>query len=428
MVLLQAVIISCRPNSPTGTRSTSRNAILHASATAVTGISNGHANGTAADASAQHADGHPAQQNATTATQTGETIAVCCCKLQNQPAYWNCYLLACMRLTGLLLASLSIACLLNNRLLTGLNSAQLQPAIVSYKGLAFSLLLSVTKALPSDNVLHQQQASAGTHAAPFLLSPLYQVESTILLGLLSPHMVSKMPTLPADDAMGNGQRSIPHVAAAEGPTASSRPRSSGGGITPAAATAVAHIRRRRAAARSQQTHPHSSSAAAAAPAADTATVSAPAAAPNAAILNRPSLPHMANVASEQAIDSHCNAASTSPIDPSAAAPQQLQQAAAIQKGRDPMPSEVPDQAAANCTREGPPLDRALSVSRPPLPFHAIRRSARLHKTADRAPAGVSQPAARGQAELQMGGGQDADADMSFSGAKSHPEISGPCTR
>ena len=238
-----------------------------------------------------------------------------------------------------------------------------------------------------------------------------------------------MLTLSAENITSNGQRSSPHAGTAEGPTASSRPHTSGGGgITPAAATAVAHIRRRRAAARLQDPNLHSSSAAAAAPVADTAAVSVPATIPDAALLSRSSPPRMRDTASEQGFDPHCNAALTGPEDTTVPAPQRLPQAAAIHTGRGHLQSELPDPAGPDCTREGPPMDRALSVSRPPLPFHPIRRSARLHKTADRTPAGLPQPAARAQADLQMGNGRDASADKSLPGAKSSPEVSGPCTR
>ena len=67
----------CRPSSATGTRSASRNAILHASAAADPGTSNGYAAGAPGNAAVPAADQQQTEQHATIASQTGGIRAHC---------------------------------------------------------------------------------------------------------------------------------------------------------------------------------------------------------------------------------------------------------------------------------------------------------------------------------------------------------------
>ena len=67
----------CRPSSATGTRSASRNAVLHAPAAADPGPSNGPAAGAPGNAAMPAADEQQAQQHATLAVQTGRIRVDC---------------------------------------------------------------------------------------------------------------------------------------------------------------------------------------------------------------------------------------------------------------------------------------------------------------------------------------------------------------
>ncbi|KAL3147614.1 hypothetical protein ABBQ38_014665 [Trebouxia sp. C0009 RCD-2024] len=220
-----------------------------------------------------------------------------------------------------------------------------------------------------------------------------------------------MPSAPAETAEGS----------ASGRQASIR----GGGLTAAAASAVAQIRRRRNAARSQSLHlPVTSSAAMGS--ADTGLDAMPAeaaasAVPAAAVPTMTDLSHLQH---------HHGLLQPGPVitraaEPSSAAPQLSGGSPAAHS----QPAEVADQAAADNSRDRPLVDRAASVSRPPLPFHPIRRSARLHKTSDTAPSVPSLgPDARDQADTQCGSGHASAIARPVPDANTATEASGPCTR
>lgn len=205
-----------------------------------------------------------------------------------------------------------------------------------------------------------------------------------------------------------------------------RPSVRGGGISAAAATAVAQIRRRRTAARATDFQPHASSSAATVSTANRAVpavlpASAPASAdPTAAAPNSPDAPHLRNHAAHaQPGPGVTRAAAVSP-----AVPQQSN----TDHAAHGHPAEATDQAAAGASRGRQAMDRALSVSRPPLPFHAIRRSARLHKAADTDPSGPTQPGTGGEIGLQGSGGSASPAAEPLPDANMAPEACGPCTR
>ena len=77
----------CRPSSATGTRSASRHAVLHASAAADPGTSNGHAAGTPSNAAMPAADEQQTAQHATIASQTGRIRVHCSVMLLYQQEY-----------------------------------------------------------------------------------------------------------------------------------------------------------------------------------------------------------------------------------------------------------------------------------------------------------------------------------------------------
>ena len=203
-----------------------------------------------------------------------------------------------------------------------------------------------------------------------------------------------------------------------------RPSSRGSGISAAAATAVAQIRRRRTAARAHTLQPHNASSAAsvlaanrelaampaisaAAPASDPASAGPTADAPGSSHLHIHGAQAQPGLTTMMAADL-----------PAAAAAQQCD----VSHAAHSQPAEVTDQATAGTSRGRQPMDRALSVSRPPLPYHGTRRSARLHKAADPAPADLSQPGPRDQADVQCNAGRPLpDAHMVT-------ETCGPCTR
>lgn len=211
----------------------------------------------------------------------------------------------------------------------------------------------------------------------------------------------------------------PPVEAAEGSGNGRRPSSRSGGISAAAATAVAQIRRRRSAARTHTLQHHAISSAAtdravaavpAAPAAAPASADPTAAAPGSSHLHHHDVHAQPGPATTRAADL-------------SAAPQQSGTSHAAHS----QPAEAKDQAAADTVRGRQPMDRAMSISRPPLPYHAIRRSARLHKASDTAPAGASQPGVGDQADLQCGSHASA-AGRPLPDASMATEACGPCTR
>ena len=245
-----------------------------------------------------------------------------------------------------------------------------------------------------------------------------------------PHLTVKKLCQPAGGARqalnGASITQPAPVEAAEGSGSGRRPSIRGGGISAAAATAVAQIRRRRTAAREHTLQLHATSAATALTAnmAGAAVPAAPAAAPASAPASAgPSaaVPGSTDTSRLLNRDAQPGPATTRAADLSSAAPQQSDTSHAAHS----QPAEVTDQATAGASRGRQPMDRALSVSRPPLPFHAIRRSARLHKAADTthtAHAGPSQPNTGDQADVQCAAGRPlSDANMVA-------ETFGPCTR
>ena len=243
-----------------------------------------------------------------------------------------------------------------------------------------------------------------------------------------PHIIVKKFRQPADEGNQalNADSAIqsPPVEAAEVFNDGRRPSSRGGGISAAAATAVAQIRRRRTMAHAHALQPHNTPSAATVLAANRAVAAVPAASaaapasdPASADPTAPSSSHVHNHGAHAQPDP----ATITAADLSAAAPQQSDTSHAAHS----QPAEVTDQAGAGTSRGRQPLDRTLSVSRPPLPYHAIRRSARLHKaadTADAAPVDASQPGAGDQADVQCGAGRPLrDAHMATN-------TCGPCTR
>lgn len=212
------------------------------------------------------------------------------------------------------------------------------------------------------------------------------------------------------------------VGAAEGSGSGRRPSVRGGGISAAAATAVAQIRRRRTAARATDFQAHASSSAATVSTANRALAAVlPASAdPTAAAPNSPDAPHHRH----HAAHAQPGPVITRAADLSSAAPQQSN----TNHVAHSQPAEATDQAAAGASRGRQPMDRAVSVSRPPLPFHAIRRSARLHKAADTDPSGPAQPGTGGQTGLQGSGGNASAAAKPLPDGNMATEACGPCTR
>lgn len=214
---------------------------------------------------------------------------------------------------------------------------------------------------------------------------------------------------------------------AEGSASGRQPSIRGGGLTAAAASAVAQIRRRRNAAHLQTPRlPATSSAAMgsidldldAMPAvpAVAAASAVPAVVPTTTDLSH--LQHHSGLSQPGPVI-------TRAAEPSSIAPQQSSGSPAAHS----QPAEVTDQAAADNSRGRPPVDRATSVSRPPLPFHPIRRSARLHKTSDTAPSVLSLgPDARDQADPQCASGNGSAIGRPLPDANTVTEATGPCTR
>ena len=250
------------------------------------------------------------------------------------------------------------------------------------------------------------------------------------MNVLLAHFTVKLcrPADGASQALNDaGATQSPPGEAAEG--SGRRLSSRGGGISAAAATAVAQIRRRRSAARTHALHPHAPSSAAIILEADRAAAAVPAV-PSAAPASAPGFADpTADAPGSSHLHNHAahaqpGPATTRAADLSAAAPQQSDTSHAAYS----QPAEAPHQAVAGTSRGGQPMDRAMSVSRPPLPYHAIRRSARLHKASDTAPAGAPQPGAGDQAYVHCASGHASAAGRPLPDDNTATEACGPCTR
>ncbi len=209
-----------------------------------------------------------------------------------------------------------------------------------------------------------------------------------------------------------------------GGSTAGRPISSGR-ITSAAAAAVAQIRRRRAAARTQDSaHLHASSSAAAGVEDDTV--------PGAAVSSQAHAGRDSNHAHPRQVP-----ASVATVDSSG-----------IRTGEPHVEGDVPCEQAnlpaassglsvpvtVDVTRPGPPVEREgltgkgtgqlaerlPAAPRPPLPFHPIRRSARLHKSAGNAPGTAAMADEEG---LEVGNTPASSAQNDIKA-----EAAGPCTR
>ena len=223
------------------------------------------------------------------------------------------------------------------------------------------------------------------------------------------------------------------------------PSSNGGGITPAAANAVAHIRRRRAAGTSSapalealaaETDAASRRAAVAAPSAACATTGA--AGPSGHLdcgddhsdqLDNAPVPCPANLPLLPSPPAHSHA-------DAGGGRQSLPAYPACQADGDKVRAEqAVDRAGQAVTKAGQAVDKAgqavdKGLTRPPLPFHPIRRSARLHKTSDKAGSSDANPAGSQQADLQPDhdSAAHAAADKPVPATAAAAEASGPCTR
>jgi len=210
-----------------------------------------------------------------------------------------------------------------------------------------------------------------------------------------------------------------------GEATAGRPSSSGR-ITSAAAAAVAQIRRRRAAAARMQdsAHLHASSSAAAGIEADTV--------PGAAVSSQPHVGSDGNYAHPRQVP-----ASTAAIDSSSIRTGEPHVDDGVWGEQANLPAassglSVP--VTVEGTRPGLPLEREglsgkgtgqlaerlPSAPRPPLPFHPIRRSARLHKSAGNAPGTATVPVGEG---LEVGNTPAGSAQNDIKA-----EAAGPCTR
>ena len=237
--------------------------------------------------------------------------------------------------------------------------------------------------------------------------------------------------------------------------------SSSGRLTSAAAAAVAHIRRRRAAAARTQDSPHLH----APPSASAGTETAGLAGPDVADSLQP---HGSNV--ERHVQSCQPTAPTPVADPRADARAEdpraegLHAGAAAQSQQHQQPAESSGRSADAAeqalpgereglpvsthelsmereslpvTRHGPPPERQPSAPRPPLPFHPIRRSARLHKSGGNAASGPASSADNGNLDASHSAAADAAgvtadtfvaADSTHADANAASEPLGPCTR
>jgi len=189
--------------------------------------------------------------------------------------------------------------------------------------------------------------------------------------------------------------------------------SSGGRITPAAAAAVAQIRRRRAASRAQDpAHLHASSSEAADAEADAAPAS------------------HSGIESQQQHDSRhadCGADAPGPSRhndlPAGSSGWSLPATADAERQTLPAVRE-----GLPIEREGLPAERLPSAPRPPLPFHPIRRSARLHKSAGQTLSGPLQQAGRDKDDAINTIADTAAAASAQVNAKADLDPAGPCTR
>lgn len=213
-----------------------------------------------------------------------------------------------------------------------------------------------------------------------------------------------------------------------GGSSAGRPSSSGR-ITAAAAAAVAQIRRRRAAAARTQdsAHLHASSSAAAGIEAGTV--------PGAAVSLQPHVGNDSNHAQPRQMPASAAAVDSSSIrtgEPDVEGGFSCEQADLPAASSGLSGLSVP--VTVDGTRHGPSVEREglpgkgtgqlaerlPSAPRPPLPFHPIRRSARLHKSAGNAPGTATVADGDG---LEVG---DTPAGSAQNDVKA--EAAGPCTR
>ena len=176
------------------------------------------------------------------------------------------------------------------------------------------------------------------------------------------------------------------------PESSAAGPASGGGLSEAAAAAVAHIRRRRVAA--MNSRPHTSAVQ------DQPLHSVPAhAAAGNAQLTQTTVGALRTQTDGDAPEVSTAGAITARRTESIQALESghdAQAAAASQQACEQADAESKDQqpAAAAARVE---LDSVQGAQRPPLPFHSIRRSARLHKPADTPTSGSASQTATDQA-------------------------------
>ena len=195
---------------------------------------------------------------------------------------------------------------------------------------------------------------------------------------------------------------------------------SSGGITPAAAAAVARIRARRAARAQGTAHLHPSSSPA--PAADTN----PAPVNTTAADSAPPLAQLPSTVDHSNFSVPSTSVAALPNVRGDLPDQHHMDAAAHSRHQDPLAesSGRSVQATADAARDNLHVERMPSAPRPPLPFHAIRRSARLHKSAGRTLSGPSDQAARDKTV------SDTVADTAAVGSPpaTDADSAGPCTR
>ncbi|DBA77747.1 TPA: hypothetical protein ACH3X2_008439 [Trebouxia sp. C0005] len=232
----------------------------------------------------------------------------------------------------------------------------------------------------------------------------------------------------AQPASSNARAASVPVPAIGGGSSAGRPSSSGR-ITAAAAAAVAQIRRRRAAAARTQdsAHLHASSSAAAGIEAGTV--------PGAAVSLQPHVGNDSNHAQPRQMPASAAAVDSSSIrtgEPDVEGGFSCEQADLPAASSGLSGLSVP--VTVDGTRHGPSVEREglpgkgtgqlaerlPSAPRPPLPFHPIRRSARLHKSAGNAPGTATVADGDG---LEVG---DTPAGSAQNDVKA--EAAGPCTR
>lgn len=195
-------------------------------------------------------------------------------------------------------------------------------------------------------------------------------------------------TLPA--AMPRPQSGASQHAGSSGvdPEASAAGPASGGGLSQAAAAAVAHIRRRRVAAMESRAH---TSAPQNQP---LHSVPAHAAAGNAL----PAQTAIGVIRTQPDVD----VSEVSTAGAITARGTQTNQAEQLIIGAQPAAAAQPACEQGEAGNSAPDaqtdLDRVQGAQRPPLPFHSIRRSARLHKPADTTVSGTASQMAADQAD------------------------------